>query len=148
MGGWLPDPEASPSHPPTDALPEEVPEDTEIQGLLYCNGGFFQLDKPVDLMNERTRAAMQRNDWAQEFGWLNRLDRQVRATVSKSIHEAISSFSEQGLDEWVLDFPLQSALTALHLIMTQDASSLLKDSFRTHSSDSDARSSSARRPSA
>ncbi len=39
----------------------------------------------------------------------------------------MSSFPKQSLDEWILDYPLQTIMTTIHLILTHEINELFED---------------------
>jgi hypothetical protein len=39
----------------------------------------------------------------------------------------VASFPKQSLDEWILDYPLQTILTTVHLILTHEINELFDD---------------------
>ena len=50
----------------------------------------------------------------------------MQETVGKNLHYAVSSFPKQSLDEWILDFPLQTILSTIHLILTHEINDLFE----------------------
>ena len=45
------------------------------------------------------------------------------------INYAVSSFPNQAIDEWILDYPQQVVLTTIHLILSHEINELLEDSY-------------------
>ena len=43
------------------------------------------------------------------------------------ISEAVATFPKQSLDEWILDYPLQTIMTTIHLILTHEINELFED---------------------
>lgn len=63
-------------------------------------------EKQVMILNDRPET------------WLSAIESTMQETVGKNLHYAVSSFPKQSLDEWILDFPLQTILSTIHLILT------------------------------
>jgi hypothetical protein len=57
--------------------------------------------------------------------WLMEVEKVMQETISKSLGYAVSSFPNQPLDEWVLDYPQQIVLTTLHLILSHEVNEIL-----------------------
>ena len=51
----------------------------------------------------------------------------MQQTLSSMISQAVASFPKQSLDEWILDYPLQTILTTVHLILTHEINELFDD---------------------
>ena len=51
----------------------------------------------------------------------------MQTTVAKMIGYAVSSFPKQSLDEWIIDFPQQTILTTIHLILTHEINEIFSD---------------------
>jgi len=58
--------------------------------------------------------------------WLMEVEKVMQETISKSLGYAVSSFPNQPLDEWVLDYPQQIVLTTLHLILSHEVNEILE----------------------
>ena len=52
--------------------------------------------------------------------------------MSSHISHAVTSFPRQSLDEWILDHPLQTILTTVHLILTHEINELFEDLHKKH----------------
>ncbi len=93
-------------------------DSTEIEGLVGGDDELIRLVEPVPLGNsEKLGEAVE---------WVLKFEYQMQQTVSKSIAQAINSFTKASLEEWVLDFPVQVVLTAAHMIITHEMSELLQ----------------------
>ena len=60
-------------------------------------------------------------------GTLSSVEITMQQTVGTLISSAVSSFPKQSLDEWILDYPLQTILTTVHLILTHEINELFDD---------------------
>ena len=69
--------------------------------------------------------------------WMSELEMEIATTLKKLVSAAISSFPKQSLDEWILDYPIQTILTTITLIITHEITELLT-SFRSQSPSHDA----------
>jgi len=59
--------------------------------------------------------------------WLKEVETQMQDSVSKLIGYAVTSFPKQSLDEWIIDYPQQTILTTIHLILTHEINELFQD---------------------
>ena len=59
--------------------------------------------------------------------WLTGVEYSAQETVSKMIGYAVSSFPKQPLDEWIIDYPQQTILSTIHLILTHEINEMLHD---------------------
>ena len=90
----------------------------EIMGFVSEHRELFMFDRRVELTNERAEA------------WLQLVEGSMQDSVGKMIHYAVSSFPKQSLDEWILDFPLQTILSTIHLILTHEINDLFEGMMR------------------
>ncbi len=51
----------------------------------------------------------------------------MQQTMGHLISQAVSTFPKQSLDEWILDYPLQTIMTTIHLILTHEINELFED---------------------
>lgn len=59
--------------------------------------------------------------------WLKDVENQMQDTVAKLIGYAVSSFPKQSLDEWIVDYPQQTIMSTIHLILTHEINELFQD---------------------
>lgn len=59
--------------------------------------------------------------------WLLKVEYCAQETVSKMIGYAVSSFPKQPLDEWIVDYPQQTILSTIHLILTHEINEMLHE---------------------
>jgi hypothetical protein len=59
--------------------------------------------------------------------WLLKTEYGAQETVGKLIGHAVSSFPRQPLDEWIIDYPQQTILSTIHLILTHEINEMLHD---------------------
>ena len=50
----------------------------------------------------------------------------MQVTIGSLIAQAVASFPKQSLDEWILDYPLQTIVSTIHLILTHEINELLE----------------------
>jgi hypothetical protein len=67
-------------------------------------------------------------------GWLTKVEIKMQQTVGSLVSQAVGSFPKQSLDEWIMDYPLQTILTTIHLILTHEINELLSDKNQQESS--------------
>ncbi len=51
----------------------------------------------------------------------------MQQTLGNLISQAVATFPKQSLDEWILDYPLQTIMTTIHLILTHEINELFED---------------------
>ena len=68
---------------------------------------------------------------------LSSIEITMQQTVSSHISHAVTSFPRQSLDEWILDHPLQTILTTVHLILTHEINELFEDLQKRHGGEED-----------
>ena len=51
----------------------------------------------------------------------------MQQTMGNLISQAVSTFPKQSLDEWILDYPLQTIMSTIHLILTHEINELFED---------------------
>lgn len=59
--------------------------------------------------------------------WLLKTEYCAQETIGKLIGHAVSSFPKQPLDEWIIDYPQQTILSTIHLILTHEINEMLHD---------------------
>lgn len=59
--------------------------------------------------------------------WLLKVEYSAQETVGKLIGNAVSSFPKQPLDEWIIDYPQQTILSTIHLILTHEINEMLHE---------------------
>ena len=58
---------------------------------------------------------------------LSNVETSMQQTIGNLISEAVATFPKQSLDEWILDYPLQTIMTTIHLILTHEINELFED---------------------
>lgn len=84
----------------------------EVLGMIGMNKELFLFEKPVPMVNGVEK-------------WLVNVEKSMQETISKMLSYAVSSFPNQALDEWVLDYPQQIILSVLHLILSHEINEVL-----------------------
>jgi hypothetical protein len=87
----------------------------EVLGLISRHKEMFLFEKPV--MFDGKDLSMT----------LASVEITMQQTLSSLISHAVASFPKQSLDEWILDYPLQTILTTVHLILTHEINELFDD---------------------
>ena len=59
--------------------------------------------------------------------WLLKTEYCAQETIGKLIGHAVSSFPKQPLDEWIIDYPQQTILSTIHLILTHEINEMLHE---------------------
>ena len=59
--------------------------------------------------------------------WLLKTEFCAHETIGKLIGNAVSSFPKQPLDEWIVDYPQQTILSTIHLILTHEINEMLHE---------------------
>ena len=57
--------------------------------------------------------------------WLVNVEDSMRISVKKHMKNGILRFSNQPIEEWILDYPQQVAISVLHLILCQEINDIL-----------------------
>jgi hypothetical protein len=91
----------------------QVSEVFEVLGMISLNKELFLFEKPVPMVDGVEN-------------WLVNVEKQMHDTISKMLSYAVSSFPNQPLDEWILDYPQQIIITVLHLILSHEISEVLE----------------------
>lgn len=65
-------------------------------------------------------------DWTDVCGMLQGVEVAMQATIGSMIGQAVASFPKQSLDEWILDYPLQTIVSTIHLILTHEINELFE----------------------
>jgi len=63
--------------------------------------------------------------------WLLKVEYRAQEIVGKMIGNAVGSFPKQPLDEWIIDYPQQTILSTIHLILTHEVNEMLHE-MRAH----------------
>jgi hypothetical protein len=58
---------------------------------------------------------------------LSNVETSMQQTIGNLISDAVGTFPKQSLDEWILDYPLQTIMTTIHLILTHEINELFED---------------------
>lgn len=90
----------------------------EIEGFSSDELELLRLNEPIALVESSILG--------ENLEWVIKLEHEMQQAVAKLITLAINSFTNASLEEWVLDFPLQVILTAVHMIITHEITELLK----------------------
>ena len=90
----------------------------EIEGFSSDELELLRLNEPIALVDSSILG--------ENLEWVIKLEHEMQQVVAKLITLAINSFTNASLEEWVLDFPLQVILTAVHMIITHEITELLK----------------------
>ena len=98
--------------------PSSISPDQKVLGLVSIHKELMMLSKPV---------AATGKDCAQ---WLHSIEIGMQQTIGGLIGQAVSSFPKQSLDEWILDYPLQTIMTTIHLILTHEINELFDEMAR------------------
>lgn len=59
--------------------------------------------------------------------WLLKTEFCAQETIGKLIEDAVNSFPKQPLDEWIVDYPQQTILSTIHLILTHEINEMLHE---------------------
>jgi hypothetical protein len=94
------------------ASPEEVKE--KILGMVSHRSDLLLFERAI---NYHPRAEV----------WLLKVEYSAQETVGKLIGHAVSSFPKQPLDEWIIDYPQQTILSTIHLILTHEINEMLHE---------------------
>lgn len=84
---------------------------SDIVGVIGPNQDVLMLETPVAV-----HAGVE--------NWMSELEVEIGTTLRKLVSAAISSFPKQSLDEWILDYPIQTILTTITLIITHEITEL------------------------
>lgn len=95
---------------------------SDIVGVIGHNADVMMLETPVAV-----HAGVE--------SWMSELEVEIGTTLRKLVSAAIASFPKQSLDEWILDYPIQTILTTITLIITHEITEL----FHSFQSQSDSR---------
>lgn len=85
----------------------------EVLGMVGLNKELFLFEKSVPMVQGVEK-------------WLVHVERSMRETISKMMSYAVTSFPNQALDEWALDYPQQVILSVLHLILSHEINEVLE----------------------
>lgn len=84
---------------------------SDIVGVIGPNEDVLMLETPVAV-----HAGVE--------SWMSELEVEIGTTLRKLVSAAIASFPKQSLDEWILDYPIQTILTTITLIITHEITEL------------------------
>ena len=88
---------------------------SEIRGMISIHKELLMFQKPVPFQPSDTPK------------WLHEVEIAMQTTIGQLIGQAVASFPKQSLDEWIMDYPLQTILTTIHLILTHEVNELFED---------------------
>ena len=57
--------------------------------------------------------------------WMSSIEEAMRISVKKHIKNGILRFSNQPIEEWILDYPQQVSISVLHMILSQEINDIL-----------------------
>lgn len=86
----------------------------QILGMISHRSDLFLFERPVPYSQKAEV-------------WLLKVEYCSQETVSKMIGYAVSSFPKQPLDEWIIDYPQQTILNTIHLILTHEVNEMLNE---------------------
>ena len=92
----------------------QLSQNHQILGMISHYSDLFLLQRKV---NYNYKAEI----------WLTGVEYSAQETVSKMIGYAVSSFPKQPLNEWIFDYPQQTILSTIHLILTHEINEMLHD---------------------
>lgn len=110
--GTLTDPNESYESDEQEADKLVTIEEQYILGMLSKNRELFLFDRQVK-MGRRIE------------NWLQNVEDAMRVSVKKHMKNAILRFADQPIEEWMLDYPQQIAISTVHLVISQEINDLL-----------------------
>ena len=81
--------------------------DFYVLGMVSRNKELFLFDRQIP-MGRRVEQ------------WLEKAEDAMRLSVKKHMKNGILRFSNQPIEEWILDYPQQVAITVLHIVLCQE----------------------------
>lgn len=57
--------------------------------------------------------------------WCLQVEQSMKTAVKKHMKNAILRFTNQPMEEWVLDYPQQVSISVIHLIISQEVNEIL-----------------------
>ena len=57
--------------------------------------------------------------------WMSQLEEAMRIAVKKHMKNGILRFSNQPIEEWILDYPQQVSISVLHMVLCQEITDIL-----------------------
>ena len=88
--------------------------DSKILGIIDRHNEYLPFKKPV-LGKGRSLETV-----------LKKIELESQSSVNHWINQSITSFPHYSLDEWILDYPVQVVVSAIHLIVTHEIYEMMK----------------------
>ena len=104
---------------------EKTKYGSKSQAVLREIEGFSSKDLELTRLIE-TIVLPENSKIAEDLEWVQKLEHGMQKSMSNLISQAINSFTNTSLEEWVLDYPLQIVLTSVQMIISHEITGLLK----------------------
>lgn len=85
----------------------------EIFGMIGANNELLVFDESVSVHGDIEV-------------WLNNVEKHMKSSLEKMLKLAVTAFPNVTMDEWIMDFPLQVVISALHLILSHEIQEMLE----------------------
>ena len=85
-----------------------------VLGMLSSNRELFLFDRQVK-MGKSVET------------WLTNVEDAMRMSIKKHMKNALLRFASQPIEEWVLDYPQQVAISVIHLVLAQEINDTLSN---------------------